>query len=202
MALAILLLGSTAFAQIVPAPAFPQGGFGPSIQIPTFDIGDWNSSGDVSMAPSLLAKLDVSYSCQAQLTDQVPRKDRQGLEFTRYEIAEFKFTKDQLFVSAADLKWFPKAFYSNYRILDLPGPASYKTASTWIALSAKDERTASLRMNVRQFLNQDIYVDGTETFLVPLGWDSFERTVSAPVGNSKDQNYPRMSLRVVCHNLK
>lgn len=199
--LVMAFAGASAQAQppLISSPNFDD--LPSTITIPTFDLGDWNSSGDMPpMSPIFPGDdLRVVYACQAQITDGVRRKDRRQGEFKRYQIATFQFSKDTHWIEATDLDWFGKNFYSHHRIVDTTSPAPFSVNGAWMSLSPESSSTARLTLNVKQHLSQDLQVDGIQSFIIPLSSGRFEHSVSAPVVNTRDRNFPRMTLRIICH---
>lgn len=182
------------------APVLPPPILDSSIKIPTFDLGDWNSSGDLHMAPDLPEVPNVAYSCQLQITDGVERQDRRETSFKRYEIAQVRLDQNRLFVKAEELKWYGKRFYSNERIEDTSGPAPFRVDGSWVSLSVNGAGKLALTLNIRQHLG-DISVDQSHQTVVSLADPSFETETSTLVTHARDPRFPRMSLRAVCHKI-
>lgn len=195
------LFSGAAHAQLAPAPVLPPTILDSSIKIPTFDLGDWNSSGDMHMAPDVPEMPDVAYSCQLQLTDGIERRDRREESFKRYQIAEIRLDRNRTYADAEELKWFGKRFYSNERIEDASTAAPFRVDGSWVSLSLASGRSLALTLNVRQHLGE-VSVDQSRRTVVSLADSTFEAQVATQVTHARDPRFPRMSMRAVCHKIK
>ena len=189
---AAFLIGSYSVANAAEGPVFGD-------RSPVFQRGDWSSSGDTP--PPYHPSYNYSYRCQAQLSDQITRKDRSGARYQSFAIADFTIDKHHTSIDSRNLKWFHHRVYNVENIVETKDSIPFSTvgAQIWTRFEQGESSETDaliLALNLSQKFG-DLVVSENSQLRATRAKRSFETTLSLKVRRGS-RPLPNLLLRVLC----